>query len=424
MHRRTSLALAAAAALTALGLMSCAADGPQTSQGALRVGDFVFPATAPAARSATSAIEPVDPPAAPPDTRPSPPATAPAAAAAAPVIPVPAASAPASVVVAVRRTDNAYSVDGMIGQVNGQALYAAKLLDPLDAQLSRLGSDPDIPRIEFRFQASRLFHAELEGKVYETLALGEARRDLTEGERDFVEQRVNEKREELIRKWGSGSPILADSQLREGKEGRSLDQMLEDYRQRLIIGRYIHMKVLIKINISRRDIERYYYTHPDEFNPKPGRVFRIINCTDPDDADKIDRLLHAGKSFIQVASSELNQSSHRDEGGLYSKEPLVGKLGVEPLSDALMKLKVGEASPRIAVGRVFYWLYLDSMSAGHSRPLREVQQDIEDLLTNQAFKREENANKERLMTEPVYSAIEEMTSSMVDIAMCRYARPD
>jgi hypothetical protein len=200
--------------------------------------------------------------------------------------------------------------------------------------------------------------------------------------------------------------------------------MLDERRQQMIVNRYRYMKMLIKINVTRRDIERYYYTHSDQFNPKPGRVFRIISCDDPDDADKIDGQLRAGQGFVQVASSELNKSAHRDEGGLYSKDTLVGNLGLEPLNDALRKLKVHQASPRIAVGRTYYWLYLDSLSTGRAQPLREVQEEIESMLQEQAYKREETAYRQRLIDEGRFNAIDEMTAALVDIAMSRYARPD
>jgi hypothetical protein len=405
MNRCPRLPLAAAAALGALALTACAGDPSPATDGQLHAGDFVAPATAPASTAETSALAPGPPPA---PARPAAPATAPA---------------PPLLVAVARTAANAYNVDGMIGQVNGQPLYAAKLFEPLDVTLTRLGSDPDIPRDEFRRQARQLIRNQLNTTIEDALLFGEAQRDLPESERGYVEARVHEYRDELIRKWGAGAPILADSELRE-KKGRSLDQMLEEYRQHLIIGRYINLKVVMKINITRRDIERYYYTHPDQFNPKPGRVFRLISCDDPDDADKIDAELAAGKSFVTVASSDLNHSAHRDEGGLYSKDPLVGNLGLEPLNDALMKLHPGQASPRVTVGRACYWLYLETLSAGRSRPLREVQQTIEDMLKEQAYRREQEAYRQRLFTEGSFNPLNEMTAAMVDIAMARYAQPD
>ena len=400
--------VAAALALCLWSLSACTTDRQQPRTGKLNLDDFVAPASAPAPRPDVAASAP-----APGLAQATPaPATRPAAI-------LDPLSRP-TLVATPPPTGQAYSVNAMIGQVNGQPIYADKIFESVEAQLTRLGSDPDIPRDEFRYQTSLLLYGQLRHNIYETLVLGQAERDLTENDRAYIDSKLQEHRQELIRKWGRGSPILADSELRE-KKGRSLDQTLEDFRQQQVIGRYFAMKVWIKINISRRDIERYYYTHLEDYNPKPGRLFRVITTDNPDDADKIDHLLTQAKPFAQVAAGELNQKN-REDGGLYSKEPFTGKLR-EPLNEALVKLQVGQTSPRIEDRRHFYWLYLESMASGKARPLREVQQEIEAQLRVQAEKREEEAETDKLFTPDTSKSLVDMTTSMVDIAMSRYARP-
>jgi hypothetical protein len=52
-----------------------------------------------------------------------------------------------------------------------------------------------------------------------------------------------------------------------------------------------------------------------------------------------------------------------------------------------------------------------------------VQQEIEAQLRVQAEKREEEAETDKLFTPDTSKSLVDMTTSMVDIAMSRYARP-
>jgi hypothetical protein len=394
--------------------------------------------TAPSPSAARPAASPVERPASQPApsyiATPSEAAPSPAAAPArtpsvaqAPVVAAPT-TAPAPIMT--------HAVDAMIGEVNGQPIYASRIFETegIGDTLARLGREPRISRDELEWRAHDLIEPNVRELIKWTLVLGEAERDLNEQERSRVQELVRRKREELVRQWGAGSEILADSELRTHK-GRSLDEMLEDYRQENVVGRYIYQKVHVKINVSRRDVERYYYAHPAEFNPKPGRTIRLI-WTGEDDADEIDRLLAAGTPFATVAARRIN-GNHPEDGGLLP--PIEGELGIPPVNAAMIQLKQGQHSGRIVWDSRCYWVYIERISSGQPRTLREAQLEIEQKLRSQTSTREETAFRMELFQhwrdpEKAYgrrlpetiseNPEDQMIETLVRIAMNRYAPPE
>ena len=65
-----------------------------------------------------------------------------------------------------------YTVDAMVGQVNGKPIYASTVFESIFEQLAALGRS--LPRAEFRQRAGQLIEARLGQIVTDALILGEA----------------------------------------------------------------------------------------------------------------------------------------------------------------------------------------------------------------------------------------------------------
>lgn len=410
----------------ALALTACA---PTEKSSELAVSDFAKPAATPATQPASPAsVNPVKPapgaaastPA--PPTTPAEPAPPPPPDASDAAIEREIARLPKPTIVASAAPSAAgYTVDAMVGQVNGRALYTQSVFEPIHEQLAALGRT--LPRATFRVRAKELINKRLDEIVTDALILGEAERDLSEMEKYGLQRLLKEEREELLRKWGSGSEFVANQNLIE-KTGKTLDQKVEERRAVLLVQRYMRAKLFPKINVTRKDIERYYFEHEKEFNPPPGRVVRVIRATDNAAADRVEAALAQGTPFQEVAASKNNAFRARDAGLMPEASTGDEVFTVAELNDALKKLAAGKHSQRVRAGNDSWWVMVESITTGKTRTLRDVQLDIEELLKRQRYQYLSSRYRQKLFTEGSYNPLEEMGASLLQVAMSRYAFPE
>jgi PPIC-type PPIASE domain len=314
-----------------------------------------------------------------------------------------------------------YSVDGMIGQVNGRAIYAnAVLNEQLRETLARWGRE--MPRDTFRKRAAERIALRLNGMVTDALVYGEAQRDLSDQERQGLTVAVSRQREQLLREYGQGSPALAEAKLTE-ETGLNLEQTLDDWRKWAIIDRYTKQKIRPKINVTRKDIKRYYAEHYDEFNPPATRTVRVIHAGSKDDAQYIRSLLDSGKTFAQAAADERNLF-RRDSGGMMG--PMAGDklFANEEINRITLGLEPGQCAGPITVGDKDWFVCVEKIEQEPARSLMDVQTQIHMTLYQQQFREQSERYRQRLFEKGSYNSIEQMTMSLLEIAMDRYAKAD
>ncbi|MCC6580213.1 MAG: peptidyl-prolyl cis-trans isomerase [Phycisphaeraceae bacterium] len=323
---------------------------------------------------------------------------------------------------------SAIAVEAMIGQVNGHAIYARQVFKDIDAQLTQLGQR--LPRSAFRQRAKELLELRLRQIVMDALILGEAEGNLNEQQRYGLLNYLKLQREELVRQWGLGSETLTNERLR-SQEGIGLEQKMEETRQKVLVQSFLRQKLYPKINVTRKDIERFYQSNPDRFNPPPGRTIYLIRTSRKTRADDIDRALTGGKAFLDVAGdATLNEYKASDQGlfgkGVKGEQPF----GIKSLNDALIVLREDQHSTRITVPAAsgggedqFYWIYVKAISTGQGKPLREVQLDIEQELRKQQYQRLTEQYQKKLFDEGSYNPLDQMLAMLLNIALNVYANP-
>ncbi len=317
------------------------------------------------------------------------------------------------------KTNGTYIMDAMVGQVNGRAIYANAVFEPLGDQLAALGRSLDGPA--FQRRAGDLIAGRLEQMITDALILSEAQRDLSEGERFGLRMMVQKRREELLRLWGQGSLALAEQRLKE-ETGKSLDQTLEEHRQQQLVRRYMFQKIMPLINVTRRDVEQHYRENIDEYQPPVKRTVRLIRVDRAADVETVSKELGSGKPFVQVASQRFNQY-RPDEGGRWP-EPIVGDQGLGgALGETLVNMAVGQHQGPIEFNRAHWWLFVESEDRGQARSLREVQLDIEKELRQARFRYLSQRYRKRLYDEGSYNELEKLTLALLEVAVSRYDVP-
>lgn len=316
------------------------------------------------------------------------------------------------------RADPGYALDGMVGQVNGKAIYAHNVLEPLDAQLAALGRQLS-PR-EFQRQAMELIGLRLQQLVTDNLIYAEAQRDLTETELLGLQQMMKVQREELLRLYGQGSVALAEQTLRE--QGTSLDQRLEEFRQGVVVSKLLRDKLTPLINVTKRDIERYYDENKARYNPPATRTLRVIRVDDPVIAAEISDRLNGGDPFEKLAGSVVNRPSLAARDGLMASVTGDVIFREDELNQAMLALDEGQFTVEpIAAGDEYWFIMLDRLEQPPVLSREMAQIEIERFLADQQFRTLTERYRVELFRKGSYAALDQMGRQLLQIAVNRYS---
>ena len=309
-----------------------------------------------------------------------------------------------------------FVVDGMIGQVNGRAIYSDTILGPVHEQLGALGRE--MSPAAFRQEATNIITNQVRETIINQLILAEAERNLNANQTQGVSIMVRKHREEILRKYGQNSLALAERNLYEST-GKTISETLRSYRERLVVDFYFRQTLNPKINVSRRDVERYYYDHPEKYNPPFQRDLRLIRVDNAAASAHILELLAAGESFESVARSEANLFK-ADTGGLMEN---AGPLRFEALNKAIEGRTQGQYAGPEKTDSGYWFVYIDKLTGGESQSLQDAQLEIEAIIRRQQFRRLMDQHRRNLLETGSFNPVEEMTQTLVRIAMNRYAQP-
>ncbi len=319
--------------------------------------------------------------------------------------------------------NDALAVNAMVGHINGEAVYADQIFDiNVVAQLESFGQRFDGEA--FLQQAAPVIQERLRGVIINKLILGEAERNLTDIQGRGIDMRVQQERDELIRFFGEGSLAVTKARFRE-ERGRELEEHLAAFREELSIGLYIRSKVLPKIVVNQRDIERYYEDHKAEYQLPNRRSFRIIKVKDLADAQAVTQRLDRSEAFKDIAAdAALNLYNPAGAGLFNNGELLAGDsvYGIKPVNDALIELKKGGHAGPIVAGEHQYFVELIDFEPGVTVPLSEAQLNIEDKLRGLQFEKHSLRFRMDLLQRGSYTDAAEMSQKLLEIAYARYDR--
>ena len=200
-------------------------------------------------------------------------------------------------------------VDSLIGQVNGQPIYADEVLAPLMDRLAAMHEE--LPDTVFRSQMHKLVGQELTGYVQNELIVAESRAELSPEAQTGLLAFMDELRDDAVRKRG-GVVHEAERRLLE-EEGKTIEEYVDAERQKVLIHELLQDKITPKTLVSWRDIERAYRAGIREFQPSPtatlGRI-RLKTAGNEAQITLISEELAAGEPFEVVS----RQAGIADDG--------------------------------------------------------------------------------------------------------------
>ena len=191
-------------------------------------------------------------------------------------------------------------VDSLIGQVNGQPIYADEVLAPLMDRLQATYEDQ--PYSVFVQQLKSLVSQQLQSFVQNELIVAESRASLSDQEQTGLLAFMDKIRQDAVRKRG-GSEHEAARRLME-EEGKTIDEYIDDERQKVLIGELLREKVTPQTLVAWRDIERAYRAQASVFQPKATVTLGRIRLKTDGNEERIKLIgdeLDAGVAFMTVA---------------------------------------------------------------------------------------------------------------------------
>ncbi|MEM1212113.1 MAG: peptidylprolyl isomerase [Planctomycetota bacterium] len=313
-------------------------------------------------------------------------------------------------------TTDPVPLDALVGQINGRPVYAHEILDPIDDRLAALARQ--FPNDAFRQPAAEAIAERLRSIIMQRLIVGAATQDLNTAQLTRIRELVEVRRQELVRQHGMGSAALAEANLVRDT-GIGLRQTLVNYREQQLINIYSSRTVRPKINVTRRDIERYYADNYDRYNRPEHRDIRLIVLTREADRDEVASRLDGGEPFEQVAAHP--SSLFAATAGQAFDAPITPKdLGSKATADAAFSLELNQHAGPFEDRGLHYFVQVSDIQPAQQRPLKDAQLEIERGLRQAQIRAATTAYRRDLYRNGIFTDPFEMAEQLLEIAMKRH----
>lgn len=327
--------------------------------------------------------------------------------------------------IVVERDHTGIVVDEMVGQINGRPVYAAEFLRNIDDFL-RAEAIEKTPQ-EWLRVASQLIQNQLLERIRDELLIAEFNASLSYDERVGLFAFIDQIQQGIIDR-DLGSAARADERLRT-EENVSLRGKAQEQFNREIVFEQLRREVTRKVQVSWRDIRRYYDQNQSVFQPASTARLRVLRVSETD-RERMESVLNDGSSIIGVIERET--TFRRPEGGLIELElgpdGMSGAefFGPSELNDPARALGRGDLSRPITFNNAVWWLYLEDILQPEAVSLYEAQNRIEQAIRAEREQQERARYFERLfgssaMTE---NQLIQMRDRLIRFAVDRYLAPE
>lgn len=188
--------------------------------------------------------------------------------------------------------------------------------------------------------------------------------------------------EEIKTRFGDRATLTKTLQA----QGVTYEKWRQQARDRFIVQQLRAKNIFQEAVVSPHKIERYYQENKTEYKVEDQVKLRMIvlNKTSETDAEGAGKLageilakLKEGVPFSEMASihSQGSQASKGGEWGWVERSVLR-----KELAEVAFSLKPGELSNVIDTPQAYYLMLVEDRRTAHSKPLSEVQTEIEKML--------------------------------------------
>lgn len=325
------------------------------------------------------------------------------------------------------------SLGSVLAVVNGQPIYAHKVLAELETPLAAEAKRYDSRA--FRPVAQQFVGDKIRQLVRDELVFAAAQKALSEKEKALAEFLTSQWRERQITLAGGAVEM---AKRKSAEEGIDFEERVHDRYREYMAQLYFTKKVVPRIQVSAGDIRNYYEANRDkEFTQSGAIKFRLIKI-DPtrfpggliqakDKAETLRKQAQSGDFAHLAAANNLDDKNlARNEGLVGSKEQEWwverGAYALESVEQAVWKLQPGQVSDVIQDRG---GLYIAKLEAKRDAVMQgfddaKVQEKISETLRNQQFRVLHDKAVQELLKAAILQENPQMIEIATDMAIQRY----
>ena len=316
-----------------------------------------------------------------------------------------------------------YTIDGLVGQINGRPIYADEFLIPIADRIMRIASDPNIPRPTAIAEVEKLVALRFNDVVDSELIVAEAESSLSPEMQQGIFGWLQSIQEQTIAERG-GTRATAEASI--GEEFQiSLDEFLEERRTVALAMNLLRKRIEPRAIVSWRDVEQEYRRRWSEYNPpalmRIGRI-RFSKTRQAEQIEEAKAIFAKGGSFKDaVAKFDI-----ADDGfWLEVERPQNGIQGTKlapAIKDRLEDLQEGMPSVPLEQTAFMSWFTVMSVERPDGRSIytTSVQIQLESYLRNIRERQERARYIASLRSRWINDDISKMQVRLVKIAKDRY----
>ena len=313
-----------------------------------------------------------------------------------------------------------WTVDSLVGQINGRPVYASKFMQSIEDRILRIVAEN--PRAAAQRMIAQLVAERFEQYINNELIIAEAEGMLTPEMREGIFAWLQSVQEQTVSGYG-GNRTEATQSLQD-QFGMTMDQYLQERRDEALAQNLLSRRVKPRTIVSWRDVERQYSILEKEFDPSPIVTIGRIRVTESETAmlEDVRARLARGEAFVDVAKVA---GMERDGVWRQDKLPPSGIAGLDLAEDirkALAAAEQGKPTTEVKRGTSVYWFCLLSEEIIEARPIFDpiLQRRIRGGLQEQRARYEQFRYLASLRDRWVTNDIDQMTRRLTDIALARY----
>jgi hypothetical protein len=313
-----------------------------------------------------------------------------------------------------------WTIESLIGQINGRPVYAGKFMTSIEDRILRLVAEN--PPGNAQRLIEKLIQDRFQQYINNELIISEAEGMLSPEMQAGIFAWIQSIQEQTVA--GNGGNRTSATQSIEDQFGMNMEQYLKEKRDEALASDLLRRRVEPRTIVSWRDVERQYSMLEKEFNPEPritiGRI--RLQVSDQLEIQNVQERFKRGETFAQVATA-LNVP----DGGKWQQYPLPknGLAGLELADDIkkiLLAVENGQVTEELRKGSTATWYCVTNVQQQATRSIFEsaLQRSIRRGLKEQRGAYERNRYLASLRDRWVTNDIDQMTKRLIVIAWERY----
>jgi parvulin-like peptidyl-prolyl isomerase len=325
-------------------------------------------------------------------------------------------------------------VGSVLAVVNGEPIYAHKVIDTVDRALQAEARSGD--EAHFRLVAEDLVGKQIRDFIENDLEYAAAQRSLEKGDDQIAKMVTGDWRKEQIRKAG-GSEALARQRAKE--DGQDFDEVVRQQYRINLTRLYYQRKIFPLIQVSAQDMRDYYQANIRRYQTASAARFRVIFIGSQATGGREMALEKARRQVYEPAKAgadfaELASRVNDDPGLMHSKGAVgdekgwmeKGAYAVDKVEEAVWEIKPGEVTEPIdAKDRGqdgFFVAKLEELRVGKTEPFesQKVQDDIRETLRREQFAKLREMHRRDLVQKAVIRENPNMRDAAMEMVMQRY----